>query len=60
MLFPFICTEGLKKYHQVNGHLPGNIVVYRDGVGDGQLDMVMEHEVKQMQGCTVDLYPDVP
>ncbi|XP_076107273.1 piwi-like protein 1 [Mytilus galloprovincialis] len=53
-------AEGLKKYHQVNGHLPGNIVVYRDGVGDGQLDMVMEHEVKQMQGCTVDLYPDVP
>ncbi|CAC5386882.1 AUB [Mytilus coruscus] len=53
-------AEGLKKYHGVNGYLPGNIVVYRDGVGDGQLDMVMQHEVKQMQDCTKDFYPDVP
>lgn len=27
----------LKKYHEVNQALPDRIVVYRDGVGDGQV-----------------------
>lgn len=38
----------LKKYHQVNGHLPERIIVFRDGVGDGQLPTVVEHEVAQL------------
>ena len=41
----------LKKYHEVNGQLPDKIVVYRDGVGDGQLATVHEHEVKQLMDC---------
>ncbi|WAR02492.1 PIWL1-like protein [Mya arenaria] len=38
----------LKKYHEVNGRLPERIIVYRDGVGDGQLEAVKEHEIPQM------------
>jgi len=37
----------LKKYHEINQALPDRIVVYRDGVGDGQLPLVVEHEVPQ-------------
>ena len=32
----------------MNGVLPEKIIVYRDGVGDGQLPVVYEHEVPQM------------
>ena len=38
----------LEKYHEVNGLLPERIIVFRDGVGDGQLAAVFEHEVQQM------------
>ena len=30
-------SKALRKYHEVNGALPDRIVVYRDGVGDGQV-----------------------
>lgn len=30
-------ASALKKFHQVNGALPERIIVYRDGVGDGQV-----------------------
>ena len=30
-------SSALRKYHEVNGALPDRIVVYRDGVGDGQV-----------------------
>ncbi|XP_041347966.1 piwi-like protein 1 isoform X1 [Gigantopelta aegis] len=39
---------GLRQFHAVNGVLPEKIIVYRDGVGDGQLPAVFEHEVPQM------------
>ena len=29
----------LRKYHEKNNALPDRIVVYRDGVGDGQVDL---------------------
>ena len=31
--------------------LPDKIIVYRDGVGDGQLPIVQTYEVKQLQEC---------
>lgn len=34
-----------KKYQQLNNTLPERIIVYRDGVGDGQIPYVREHEV---------------
>lgn len=38
----------MEKFHETNGCLPERIIVYRDGVGDGQLPAVVEHEVPQM------------
>lgn len=36
----------------MNGTLPSRIIVYRDGVGDGQLPAVVEHEVPQLLEAT--------
>ncbi|OWF41593.1 piwi-like protein 1 [Mizuhopecten yessoensis] len=46
-----VCVkDALKKYHEVNNMLPDKIVIFRDGVGDGQLPAVHEHEVPQVVG----------
>lgn len=36
---------------QVNHNLPEKIVVYRDGVSDGQLTMVEQYEIPQLIKC---------
>lgn len=36
---------------QMNHCLPKKIVVYRDGVSDGQLDTVVKYEIPQLQKC---------
>ena len=41
-------TESIKKYYEVNNALPERIIIYRDGVGDGQLNHVREHEIPQL------------
>lgn len=46
-------TSSLKKFHTVNHTLPDRIVVYRDGVGDGQLRTVAGYEVQQLSECFV-------
>ncbi|XP_049745503.1 piwi-like protein 4 [Elephas maximus indicus] len=38
----------LNKWYQYNHGLPARIVVYRDGVGDGQLKTLIEYEVPQL------------
>ncbi len=30
-------TSALHNYHKINGVLPDRIIIYRDGVGDGQV-----------------------
>ena len=40
--------DALKNFHKENGCLPEKIMVYRDGVGDGQVAAVYAHEVPQM------------
>ncbi|XP_064631456.1 piwi-like protein 1 [Lineus longissimus] len=42
-------TASIKKFLEKNRFLPDKIFMYRDGVGDGQLDAVFQHEVKQIQ-----------
>ncbi|KAM9312009.1 piwi-like protein 2 [Gastrophryne carolinensis] len=44
-------VAALQKYHEVNHILPEKIVVYRDGVSDGQLSTVQNYEVPQLQTC---------
>ena len=39
----------LRKYNDLNGQLPSRIILYRDGVGDGQISYVVEHEVKAIK-----------
>uniref|UniRef100_A0A8C4HHD1 Piwi-like RNA-mediated silencing 2 n=1 Tax=Dicentrarchus labrax TaxID=13489 RepID=A0A8C4HHD1_DICLA len=41
----------LQKYYEVNHNLPEKIVVYRDGVSDGQLMMVEQYEIPQLIKC---------
>lgn len=50
--FSICVCEALCEHHvcstQVNHNLPEKIVVYRDGVSDGQLNMVKEYEIPQL------------
>ncbi|ESO02362.1 hypothetical protein HELRODRAFT_65566, partial [Helobdella robusta] len=47
-----ICfTDALRKYYEVNHEFPSRVVIYRDGVGDGQLSVVRDYEVKQLIEC---------
>ena len=42
-------NQCVKKFAEVNGSLPTRIIVFRDGVGDGQLNMVTEYELPQIK-----------
>ncbi|XP_013180171.1 PREDICTED: protein argonaute-3 [Papilio xuthus] len=44
-------VDALKHYLRVNGRLPDRIIIYRDGVGDGQLKLLQDYEIPQMQIC---------
>lgn len=43
-----LVSSCLKKFQDVNGALPTRIFVYRDGVGDGQVNVVRSYEVPQI------------
>jgi aubergine len=46
-----------KKYQAHNdGRLPDRIIIYRDGVGDGQLPYVFEHEVNMVKSRLSGIY----
>ncbi|KAK4886012.1 hypothetical protein RN001_002283 [Aquatica leii] len=45
-----------RKWESRNNELPSKIIVYRDGVGDGQLQYVYEHEVQNIVGKLAELY----
>jgi len=44
-----LITGALRKYHEVNQANPKKVIVYRDGVGDGQLDVVFNSEKEQIE-----------
>ncbi|KAM8716535.1 hypothetical protein ACLKA7_003416 [Drosophila subpalustris] len=39
----------LKCYKKRNGHLPDSVIIYRDGVGDGQLNLCSKYEIPQFE-----------
>lgn len=41
--------KAVKAYKQVQGKIPDRILIYRDGVGEGQLKYVRDHEVKLLR-----------
>ncbi|KAK7933951.1 hypothetical protein WMY93_004847 [Mugilogobius chulae] len=49
--FRVCLLAALQKYYEVNHNLPDKIVVYRDGVSEGQLNMVEQYEVPQILKC---------
>lgn len=42
-------AKALNNYREMNKCLPSHIVIYRDGVGEGQVPYVYEHEVQQIK-----------
>ncbi|KAM9320660.1 piwi-like protein 1 [Gastrophryne carolinensis] len=47
-----ICMQAsLHAWYKSNGALPNRIVIYRDGVGDGQLKTLVNYEVQQFIDC---------
>ncbi|KAK2837637.1 hypothetical protein Q5P01_014849 [Channa striata] len=49
--FRVCLLAALQKYFEVTHNLPEKIVVYRDGVSDGQLKMVEQYEIPQLIKC---------
>ena len=41
--------EALTSYQSINGYFPSEVIVYRDGVGDGQFMQVFNYEVPQIK-----------
>ncbi|XP_019381037.1 PREDICTED: piwi-like protein 4 isoform X1 [Gavialis gangeticus] len=51
-----VCMKGaISKWLKHNQELPARIIVYRDGVGDGQLKMVVDYEVPQLFSSLTEL-----
>lgn len=44
-------NELLSAFRKRNGSMPKHIIVYRDGVSDGQLDHVVAYEVPALKGA---------
>ncbi|XP_063230017.1 piwi-like protein Siwi [Bacillus rossius redtenbacheri] len=53
-------TKALHKYKAVNQALPSRIVIYRDGVGEGQLPYVARNEVNILRKHLASVYGDTP
>ncbi|XP_072746220.1 piwi-like protein Siwi [Anoplolepis gracilipes] len=50
-----IC-RAVQAYHKINGTLPSFFVIYRDGVGEGQVEEVKDRELKQIKESLTALY----
>ncbi|KAF0991535.1 hypothetical protein HZS_5224, partial [Henneguya salminicola] len=55
--------NALEQYYKFNKCMPDAVIIYRDGVGDGQLEVVRLHELPSVQTCleeTCSKYGTVP
>jgi len=52
-----LMNEILKGYFRANSELPDRVVVYRDGVGDGQLESVVKIEIPQIEAAFAQVNP---
>ncbi|XP_035744235.1 piwi-like protein Ago3 [Vespa mandarinia] len=54
-----ICLiSAINAFKKHNGSNPNRIIVYRDGVGDGQIDTIAKYEVKQLLATFTHIDPD--
>lgn len=44
-------SKALETYRQVRGEFPSKVVIFRDGLGDGQLQYCKEYELDQILNC---------
>lgn len=51
-------TKALREYRRMHQTLPQKIIFYRDGVGEGQIGYVFEHEIKQIKDKLQQIYAD--
>lgn len=49
--FKIMFAKHLQFYYEVNGRYPTNVLVFRDGVGDGQLKHCRDFEITQFENC---------
>jgi aubergine-like protein len=42
-------SDGLKRYYDINKKLPQRLVIYRDGVSEGDIEWVYNYELKQIE-----------
>lgn len=52
--------NALQKYKQENGCQPARVLVYRDGVGEGQIETVRDHEIAGIQRCFEEMCETAP
>ncbi|XP_017481987.1 PREDICTED: protein argonaute-3 [Rhagoletis zephyria] len=51
-------TAAVTRFHRENGVFPDNIIIYRDGVGDGQLPLCSGHEIPQLEAACKRAFKD--
>lgn len=54
--FAINIVKALRKFQEVNGSLPTRILIYRDGVGEGQLQYVYETELESIRHKLTEVY----
>lgn len=54
--FGQMTKEAIDCYTGIHNELPKTIVIYRDGVGEGQFQFVVDHEVRQLRGVLEPIY----
>lgn len=52
-------VSAARKYNDVNGDPPSKIIIYRDGVGEGQIQYVHETELSTIKEKLEDLYKSI-
>lgn len=58
--FGQMTLRAVETYVRTHNELPKTILVYRDGVGDGQLEFVINHELKQLRQVLQEQYGEQP
>lgn len=53
-------AKALRKYKDVNKALPNSILIYRDGVGEGQLPYVVSTELESIKSRLAIVYGSIP
>ncbi|XP_044740246.1 piwi-like protein Siwi [Chrysoperla carnea] len=58
--FALNMERAVMKYNEINKKLPDRILIYRDGVGDGQIPFVYEHELTLIKQTLSKIYGENP